>query len=50
MSDEPRTDNLHDLYAAMERDAERSLMRFCAGVTVGIAIGAAMFLLGQWLA
>lgn len=50
MSEDHRTDNLHDLYDAMERDAERSLLRFCAGVTVGIAIGAAAFLLGQWLA
>lgn len=50
MSDEPRTDNLHDLYDAMERDSARSLVRFCVGVTVGLAIGAAMFMLGQVLA
>lgn len=50
MPDDQPTDNLHDLYDAMERDATRDLIRFCVGVTVGLAIGAAMFLLGQVLA
>lgn len=50
MPDDPRTDNLHDLFDAMERDATRDLIRFCVGVTVGVAIGAAMFMLGQALA
>lgn len=50
MPDDQPTDNLHDLYDAMERDASRNLLRFCLGVAVGLAIGAAMFWLGQALA
>lgn len=50
MPDDQPTDNLHDLYDAMERDRARELVRFCVGVTLGLAIGAGMFMLGQVLA
>ena len=46
MNDMPRTDNLHDLYDALERDARRDVVRFAVGVLVGLCIAAAAFLLG----
>lgn len=47
MSDDVPTDNLHDLYAALERDARRDVARFFLGVFVGLAIAAACLLLGM---
>lgn len=47
MSALPPSDNLHDLYDQIERDARANLVRFVAGIFVGLAMGATLFLLGM---